>query len=194
MSLLKTRRFSPLLPTFRFKIKRRAADTKQETPKIQLKSHPDVGMADPSGRRPQHHPAVNDVLSTLADASAALDDVQHRLDLEFRASYSDNANPAKLVARMKRIQQDVAALKELCRDILTQKQELIDRIHVNLVTQRGTTQRLLAASGLDPLSDADEAAHSSLNQVIDEWNAHVSPITGEDRKKDANQILFSTII
>ncbi|CAN6245806.1 unnamed protein product [Urochloa humidicola] len=151
-------------------------------------------MADPSGRRPQHHPAVNDVLSTLADASAALDDVQHRLDLEFRASYSDNANPAKLVARMKRIQQDVAALKELCRDILTQKQELIDRIHVNLVTQRGTTQRLLAASGLDPLSDADEAAHSSLNQVIDEWNAHVSPITGEDRKKDANQILFSTII
>ncbi|CAN6239188.1 unnamed protein product [Urochloa humidicola] len=151
-------------------------------------------MADPSGRPPRHHPAVNDVLSTLADASAALADVQRRLDLEFRASYPDNGNPAKLVARLKRVQEEVAALKELCRDLLTQKQELIDRIHVSLVAQRSTTQRLLDASGLPPLSDADEAAHSSLNQVVDEWNAHMTPITGEDWKKDANRILFSTII
>jgi len=46
-------------------------------------------MADPSGRRPRYHPAVNDILSTLADASASLADVQRRLDLEFRASYPD---------------------------------------------------------------------------------------------------------
>ena len=31
-------------------------------------------------------------------------------------------NPTKLVARVKRLQEEVAAIKELCRDILTQKQ------------------------------------------------------------------------
>ena len=51
-----------------------------------------MAMADPSGRRPRHHPAVNDILSTLADASASLADVQRRLDLEFRASYPDHVS------------------------------------------------------------------------------------------------------
>ena len=32
------------------------------------------------------------------------------------------ANPTKLVARVKLVQEEVAALKELCRDLLTQKQ------------------------------------------------------------------------
>jgi hypothetical protein len=32
------------------------------------------------------------------------------------------ANPVKLVARLKRIQEEVAAVKGLCRDLLTQKQ------------------------------------------------------------------------
>jgi len=48
--------------------------------------------ADPSRRRPQHHPAVHDVLSTLTDASGTLADVQHRLDLEFRAAYPDHVS------------------------------------------------------------------------------------------------------
>lgn len=49
-------------------------------------------MSDPSGRRPRYHPAVSDVLSTLADASATLADVQRRLDLEFSASYPDHVS------------------------------------------------------------------------------------------------------
>ena len=61
---------------------------------------------------------------------------------------------------------------------LLSAQELIDRIHMSLMAQRSTTRRLLAASGLPSLSDADEAAHNSLNTVIDEWTAHVNPITG----------------
>jgi hypothetical protein len=32
------------------------------------------------------------------------------------------ANPAKLVARVKRLEEEAAALKEMCRDLLTQKQ------------------------------------------------------------------------
>ncbi|KAK3159329.1 hypothetical protein QOZ80_2AG0148700 [Eleusine coracana subsp. coracana] len=151
-------------------------------------------MADPSGRPARHHPAVSDVFSTLADASAALADVQRRLDLEFRASYPDRVNPAKLVARVKRIQEEAAALKELCRDLLTQKQELIDKMQRSLTAQRGATQRLLAASGLPPMSEADVDAHNSLNEVIDEWTAHVRSAIGEDRMEDANQILFSAMV
>ncbi|KAG0535251.1 hypothetical protein BDA96_04G350300 [Sorghum bicolor] len=155
--------------------------------------------ADPSRRRPVHHPAVSDVLSTLSEASATLADVQRRLDLEFSAAYPDHANPAKLVARVKRVVEEVAVLKEMSRDLLTEKQRLIDQIRVSLMAQRGMTQRLLAASGLPPLSDDDEAVLNSLNEVIQEWAAHVSPIPSgreiEDlNKNDANQILFSTTI
>ncbi|EMS50419.1 hypothetical protein TRIUR3_10873 [Triticum urartu] len=78
----------------------------------------------------RRHPAVNDVYLTLVGASNTLADVQRRLDLEFRASYPDHdladgfiqANPAKLVGRVKRVQEEVAALKDLCRDLLAQKQ------------------------------------------------------------------------
>jgi hypothetical protein len=56
-----------------------------------------MAAADPSERRPRHHPAVNDILSTLADASAALNDVQRRLDLEFRDSYPDHVSTLPLL-------------------------------------------------------------------------------------------------
>ncbi|KAL5220936.1 hypothetical protein ABZP36_025649 [Zizania latifolia] len=150
--------------------------------------------ADLRGRRPRHHSAVNEVLSTLGSASSALADVQRRLDLEFRASYPDHANPVKLVARVNRIQEEVAALKGLCRDLLAQKQELIDKMRTSLAAQRGAVQRLLASSGLPLMSDADDAAYANLNQIIDEWTAQVGPATGDGKDEDTNQILFSAII
>jgi hypothetical protein len=57
-------------------------------------------------------------------------------------------------------------------------QELIDKMQTSLAAQRSATRRLLAASGLPPVSEADDAAHNSLNEVIDEWTAHVRPVTG----------------
>jgi hypothetical protein len=48
--------------------------------------------ADPSRRRPEYHPAVNDVLLTLTNARGTLADVQRRLDLEFRAAYPDHVS------------------------------------------------------------------------------------------------------
>ncbi|XP_015695761.2 uncharacterized protein LOC102710349 [Oryza brachyantha] len=150
--------------------------------------------ADLSGRLPRHHPAVSDLLSTLAAANSTLADVQRRLDVEFRAAYPDHANPAKLVARLKRIQEEVAALKGLCRDLLAQKQELIDTMRTSLAAQRRATQRLLASSGLPPMSDKEEAAYASLNQIIDEWTAHVGPATGDGKDVDTNQIFFSAVV
>uniref|UniRef100_A0A453AY66 Protein FAM33A n=1 Tax=Aegilops tauschii subsp. strangulata TaxID=200361 RepID=A0A453AY66_AEGTS len=113
----------------------------------------------------RRHPAVNDVYLTLVGASNTLADVQRRLDLEFRASYPDHANPAKLVGRVKRVQEEVAALKDLCRDLLAQKQELIDMMRTSLAAQRSATQRLLASSGLPLMTDDEEAAYASLKQV-----------------------------
>ncbi|KAM0930126.1 hypothetical protein ACQ4PT_001185 [Festuca glaucescens] len=149
--------------------------------------------ADPSGR---HHPAVNDVFLTLVGASNALSDVQRRLDLEFRASYPDHANPAKLVGRVKRVQEEVAALKDLCRDLLTQKQELIDLMRTSLAAQRSATQRLLASSGLPLMTEDDEAAYGNLKQVIDEWTDQLRPMAGDadGEDQDTNQILFSAIV
>ncbi|KAL6911984.1 hypothetical protein ACP4OV_000789 [Aristida adscensionis] len=151
-------------------------------------------MTDASGQPPRLHAAVSDVRSTLAGASAALADVQHRLDLEFRASYPDHANPAKLVARVKRIQEEAAALNDLCRDLLAQKQDLINRMRASLAAQLVATERLLAASGLPPMADADKDALAGLDAIIDEWTAHVALITGEDTiEEDTNQNLFSTL-
>uniref|UniRef100_A0A453AYA8 Protein FAM33A n=1 Tax=Aegilops tauschii subsp. strangulata TaxID=200361 RepID=A0A453AYA8_AEGTS len=124
----------------------------------------------------RRHPAVNDVYLTLVGASNTLADVQRRLDLEFRASYPDHANPAKLVGRVKRVQEEVAALKDLCRDLLAQKQELIDMMRTSLAAQRSATQRLLASSGLPLMTDDEEAAYASLKQVIDEWTDQLKPM------------------
>lgn len=151
--------------------------------------------ADPSGRRPRYHTAVNDVFTTLVGASNALSDVQRRLDLEFRSSYPDHANPVKLVGRVKRVQEEVAALKALCRDLLAQKQELVDMMRTSLAAQRGATQRLLAASGLPLMTEDDEAAYANLNQVIDEWTAQLRPISAVDEEdEDTNQILVNAIV
>ncbi|KAM3383933.1 hypothetical protein ACQJBY_008531 [Aegilops geniculata] len=171
----------------------------------------------------RRHPAVNDVYLTLVGASNTLADVQRRLDLEFRASYPDHANPAKLVGRVKRVQEEVAALKDLCRDLLAQKQELIDMMRTSLAAQRSATQRLLASSGLPLMTDDEEAAYTSLKQVIDEWTDQLKPMAGrfsllcsssldfvmgnslqlavvslaggpDGENEDTNQILFSAIL
>jgi len=156
-------------------------------------SRPPKQIRAGSGR---HHPGVNDVFLTLVGASNALADVQRRLDLEFRSSYPDHANPAKLVGRVKRVQEEVAALKDLCRDLLTQKQELIDLMRTSLAAQRSATQRLLASSGLPLMTEDDEAAYGNLKQVIDEWTDQLRPMAGDadGEDQDTNQILFSAIL
>ncbi|KAI5008319.1 uncharacterized protein LOC123425072 [Hordeum vulgare subsp. vulgare] len=145
---------------------------------------------------PPRHPAVNDVYLTLLGASNTLADVQRRLDLEFRASYPDHANPAKLVGRLKRVQEEVAALKDLCRDLLAQKQKLIDMMRTSLAAQRSATQRLLASSGLPLMTDEEEATYTSLKKVIDEWTDQLKPMAGDadGENEDTDQILFSAIV
>lgn len=58
----------------------------------------------------------------LTKANHDLTAVQHRLDKEFQQIYPQNANPMKLVSRIKKIQQDLSTLEDQCRHLLTAKQ------------------------------------------------------------------------
>ncbi|RRT61016.1 hypothetical protein B296_00036842 [Ensete ventricosum] len=69
-----------------------------------------------------HHPAVDDVTKVLSRASRDLLLVQRQLDQEFQRSYPDDVNPCKIVSRIKKIQEELVSLKELCRELLAEKQ------------------------------------------------------------------------
>ncbi len=118
------------------------------------------------------------------------------LELEFRRSYPDHVNPCEIVARIKTIQQELVSLKELCRELLAEKQDLIDKAKTSLVAQRSSLQRLLASSGLPLMSESDETAYTNLNQIIDEWTAQVRAKKGDedDATEDINKMLFSAIV
>ncbi|XP_008794383.1 uncharacterized protein LOC103710455 [Phoenix dactylifera] len=144
----------------------------------------------------RRHQAVDEVLKVLSKASRDLAVVQRHLDLEFQRSYPDHANPCKIVARIKKIQGELVSLKELCRELLAEKQDLIDKARTTLVGQRSSLQRLLASSGLPLLTESDDIAYTNLNQVIDEWTAQVRGKTGDEKNtdEDINQMLFSAIV
>ncbi|GJY63451.1 protein TIC 55, chloroplastic, partial [Tanacetum coccineum] len=69
-----------------------------------------------------HHNAVDGVVNLLTKANLDLTLVHNRLDKEFRQIYPDNANPMKLVSRIKKIQDELPALKDQCRELLSAKQ------------------------------------------------------------------------
>jgi hypothetical protein len=220
----------PALPAIEFEISGAKKETKTPPKSQQKLSYRHGEMANPSGRPARRHPVVSDVFSTLAEAKAALDDVQRHLDLEFRASYPDqvgsflfplrsslDAPPgARLTGSAAAVAGESSQAGGACEadpggggraqgalprpprpeaggsrlpkpytpnpwnrtDPTVALQELIDKMQTSLAAQRSATRRLLAASGLPPVSEADAAAHNSLNEVIDEWTAHVRPITG----------------
>ncbi|XP_064981532.1 uncharacterized protein LOC135623008 [Musa acuminata AAA Group] len=147
-------------------------------------------------RHRHHHPAVDDVMKVLSRASRDLLLVQRQLDQEFQRSYPDDVNPCKIVARIKKIQEDLVSLKELCRELLAEKQDLIDKTRSVLVGQRHSLQMLLASSGLPSMSESDDMAYANLNQVIDEWTAQVRAKTGDEKDigEDINQMLFSALV
>ncbi|XP_073010833.1 uncharacterized protein [Typha latifolia] len=153
-------------------------------------------MADRRQQQHHHHPGIDDVMTVLTKASRDLAVVQRHLDQEFHRSYPDHVNPCKLVSRIKKIQEEVVSLKDLCRELLAEKQDLIDKARASLVGQRSSLQRLLASSGLPLMSESDEMAYTNLNQVLDEWTVQLRAKTGEEKDtgEDINEMLFSAIV
>ncbi|KAI7747178.1 hypothetical protein M8C21_010662 [Ambrosia artemisiifolia] len=146
-----------------------------------------------------HHHAVDGLVNLFIKANNDLNIVQNRLDKEFRQIYPDNANPMKLVARIKKIQDELPSLKEQCRELLSAKQDLIDKARTTIVGNRTSLQRLQTSMGIPVTNDSDDPAYTNFNEAIDEWAQQVRSKTGNEGhegsdSEDINTMLFSAIV
>ncbi|KAI0518753.1 hypothetical protein KFK09_006189 [Dendrobium nobile] len=143
-----------------------------------------------------YHPAVDGLVTVLSKANHNLSLVQLHIEREFQATYPEHANPCKLISRMKKIQEELVSLKDLCQELLKEKQDLMDQVRVSLSAQRNSLNRLLASSGLPPKNDSDDIAYTNLNQIIDEWKLQLQTRTGDEKDidEDINQMLFSAMV
>ncbi|XP_021746377.1 uncharacterized protein LOC110712225 [Chenopodium quinoa] len=146
----------------------------------------------------EHHPAVDSLVTLFIKAHHDLSLLHFKLDKEFQQIYPDNANPMKLVGRIKKIQDELSSLKDQCRQLLTAKQDLIDKATSILVGNRSMVQRMQASVGIPVTDDSEDAAFSSFNQIIDEWTTHVRSKTGNggntSMPEDINDLLFASIV
>ncbi|AEC07645.1 unnamed protein product [Arabidopsis thaliana] len=143
-----------------------------------------------------HHQAVDNLLNVFSRASHDLTVVHSKLDKEFQQMYPANANPMKLIQRIKKLQEDVTLLKHQCLDLLSAKQDLIDKAQTTLVGNCNLIQKMNASLGESTNGDTDDAL-ADFNQIIDEWTMQVrSRTVGETEdadKEDINKMLFSAI-
>lgn len=58
------------------------------------------------GLKNEHHEATEGLVRLLTKVNHDLTVVQHRLDKEFQQIYPENANPIKLISRIKKIKHD----------------------------------------------------------------------------------------
>ncbi|KAM1264468.1 hypothetical protein ACFX2J_034271 [Malus domestica] len=68
--------------------------------------------------------------------------VQHRLEREFQQIYPNNVNLMKLVSRIEKIQQELSTLEYQCHELLSAKQDLIDKARTTLVGNRNQLHQL----------------------------------------------------
>ncbi|KAL9338680.1 hypothetical protein Peur_067695 [Populus x canadensis] len=150
------------------------------------------------GHRHVHHQATDSLVNLFTKANNDLTLVQLKLEREFQQIYPDNANPVKLVNRIKKVQGDLTVLKDQCQELLAAKQDLIDKARTVLVGNRNLIQRMEVSIGVDVTGDAEDPAFVNFNQIIDEWTAQVRARTGDEKHdsdaEDINKLLFSAIV
>ncbi|CAL1385204.1 unnamed protein product [Linum trigynum] len=149
------------------------------------------------GRDHHRNQSADGLVILLMKAHHDLAAVQFKLEKEFQQTYPENANPVKLVNRIKKIQEEVSGLKEQCRELLAAKQELVDKARSILLGNNNIIQRMQVSTGISPTT-VDDPAFADFNQVIDEWSTQVRSRTGyegeDSEDQDINQLLFSTIV
>ncbi|XP_004498821.1 uncharacterized protein [Cicer arietinum] len=145
----------------------------------------------------QYHEATDGVVNLFTKANHDLSMIHHRLEKEYQQIYPDNANPMKLVSRIKKVQEDISTLKGQCHELLAAKQDLIDKAQRVLVENRNLLQRMQSSVGI-PFTGEDDAAFTNFKQVIDEWTDQVRSRTGNETHDsdsgDLNKLLFSAIV
>ncbi|KAG4136898.1 hypothetical protein ERO13_D07G037233v2 [Gossypium hirsutum] len=83
-----------------------------------------MGHNNRTNEEKSHHQAADNLVNLFTKANHDLLVVQYRLEKEFQQIYPDNANPMKLVSRIKKIQEELSSLTEQCRELLSAKQVL----------------------------------------------------------------------
>ncbi|XP_022750347.1 spindle and kinetochore-associated protein 2-like [Durio zibethinus] len=155
-------------------------------------------MGDRNHQEQNHHQAADYLVNLFTKANHDLLVIQYRLEKEFQQIYPDSANPMKLVSRIKKIQEELSSLTEQCRELLSAKQDLIDKARTTLVGNRNLLHRMQTSMAIPVTSHSDDSAFTNFNQVIDEWTVQVRSRIGdetqESESEDINKLLFSAIV
>ncbi|CAN0860512.1 hypothetical protein LINGRAHAP2_LOCUS7963 [Linum grandiflorum] len=148
--------------------------------------------------RHEHNQAADSLVNLLTKAHHDLTAVQFKLEKEFQQTYPDNANPVKLVNRIKKVQDEVTELMDRCRELLAAKQDLIDKARATLLGNNTVINRMQVSTGIPPTSVDEDSAFTDFNQVVDEWRTQVRSRTGNEAQdsdgQDINKLLFSAIM
>lgn len=138
--------------------------------------------------------AVKTLDAHFAKADAILQIVHSKLEHEFEETYPGNANPLKLLARKKRLQDELPLLREECDKLLAAKQDLIDAARTTLVKNRTLLCQLQARAGLPVSCDADDPIYSSFVKTLEEWDHQLEIVSvtesHEFTRPDLNLELF----
>ncbi|KAJ0089840.1 hypothetical protein Patl1_12615 [Pistacia atlantica] len=145
-----------------------------------------------------NHHATDGLVNLLTRANHDLSMIQYKLEKEFQQVYPENANPMKLVSRIKKVQEDLSTLKEQCRELLAAKQDLIDKARTTLVGNRSLVQKMQASLDIPVTSESEDPAFASFKEIIDEWTVQLRSRTGDENhdsdSEDINKLLFSAIV
>jgi len=135
--------------------------------------------------------AIKTLDSHFAKADAILQLVNNKLEIEFEVTYPGNANPLKLLARAKRLQDELSLLREESDKLLAAKQDVIDAARTTLVKNRQLLSQLQIRSGLPVSSDADDPVYSSFLKTLEEWDQQLEMVSvTENAHPDLNLELF----
>ncbi|CAL0323154.1 unnamed protein product [Lupinus luteus] len=124
--------------------------------------------------------------------------LHHRLEKEFQNVYPDNANPMKLLSRIKKVQDDILTLIANCHHLLAAKQDLIDKAQTLLLQNRTLLHRMQPSLGIPITTQQQDHAFTNFKQIIEEWTLQVTSKTGDkthdEDSVDLNKLLFSALV
>mmetsp|Transcript_15071 Transcript_15071/g.32673 ORF Transcript_15071/g.32673 Transcript_15071/m.32673 type:complete len:158 (-) Transcript_15071:722-1195(-) len=117
--------------------------------------------------------SAEDLIALLQKSEATLDHVSRKLEEEFAHRFKDSkVDPMSLAKRLKRLADEVPALKAECQTLLQRKQALIDAAKRQLLSNRTTVQQLCARAGV-PVED-DSSTFEGFTDVISQWDCQVA--------------------
>ncbi|OIW03087.1 hypothetical protein TanjilG_07239 [Lupinus angustifolius] len=143
--------------------------------------------------------AMEGILRLFTKANHDLCMLHHRLEKEFENVYPDNANPMKLVSRIKKLQDDILIMTGHCHHLLAAKQDLIDKAQTILLQNRNLLHRMQSSFGIPINTQQDhDDAFTNFKQIIEEWTVQVRSKTGDKThdadSEDLNKLLFSALV